>query len=259
MAQPAAEVPARSLDFNEDGCSVRCRLYASNARSLRGLVIYCHGFAGHKETKAAQRMARALMAKKKDWGLLCFDWPCHGQDGRKKLSLSDCLQYLDIVVRQARALWQPEELLACATSFGAYCLLNYLVRYGCPFGRIALRCPAIDMYTLLTGTILPPLELEKLEKGKPAEAGFDRLIRITPEFLAELRENDLRRMDFLPWAEQILILHGTKDEIVPIGSVESFADEQLMEFEPVENADHRFQDPKIMDLAIARILKFYFE
>ena len=55
------------------------------------------------------------------------------------------------------------------------------------------------------------------------------------------------------------ILHGTKDEIVPIGSVESFADEQLMEFEPVENADHRFQDPKIMDLAISRILKFYFE
>ena len=188
MAQPAAEVPARSLDFNEDGCSVRCKLYASNDRSLRGLVIYCHGFAGHKETKAAQRMARALMAKKKDWGLLVFDWPCHGQDGRKKLSLSDCLQYLDIVVRQARALWQPEELLACATSFGAYCLLNYLVRYGCPFGRIALRCPAIDMYTLLTGTILTPQELEKLEKGKPAEAGFDRLIRITPEFLEELRE-----------------------------------------------------------------------
>jgi alpha-beta hydrolase superfamily lysophospholipase len=156
-------------------------------------------------------------------------------------------------------LWQPEELLACATSFGAYCLLNYLVRYGCPFGRIALRCPAIDMYTLLTGTILTPLELEKLEKGKPAEAGFDRLIRITPEFLEELRRADLHQMDFLPWAEQILILHGTKDEIVPIGSVESFADEQLMEFEPVENADHRFQDPKIMDLAISRILKFYFE
>ena len=259
MAQPAAEVPAKYLDFNQDGCSVRCKLYAANPRSLRGLVVYCHGFAGHKETKAAQRMARALMAKKKDWGLLVFDWPCHGQDGRKKLSLADCLQYLDIVVRQAGALWAPERLLACGTSFGGYCLLNYLVARGCPFERIALRCPAIDMYRLLTDTILTPPELEKLEKGKPAEAGFDRLIRITPEFLEELKAADLHQMDFLPWAEQILILHGSKDEIVPIESVRRFADEQLIEFEPVENADHRFQDPKIMDLAIARILKFYFE
>ena len=259
MAQPTAGVPAKYFDINDSGCSVRCKLYTKDIRELRGLVIYCHGFAGHKETKAAERMARALLSKRKDYGLLCFDWPCHGQDGRKKLSLADCVQYLDLVIRYARERWQPEQLLACATSFGAYCLLNYLDRCGNPFDRVALRCPAIDMYELLTDTILTPLELEKLEKGKEAEAGFDRLIRITPSFLEELREADLRKLDFLPYAESILILHGSKDEIVPIESVRSFADEQLIEFEPVENADHRFQDPKIMDLAIARILKFYFE
>ena len=55
----------------------------------------------------------------------------------------------------------------------------------------------------------------------------------------------------------ILILHGTKDEIVPFGAVQRFADENLLDFEPAENAEHLFIDPKIMEKAIIRIADFF--
>jgi hypothetical protein len=55
----------------------------------------------------------------------------------------------------------------------------------------------------------------------------------------------------------MLILHGTKDEVVPFADSQSFADSSLIEFIPVENADHRFQNPKQMDEAIKQIQTFF--
>ena len=113
------------------------------------------------------------------------------------------------------------------------------------------------MHEVITNTIMTAEDLEKLEAGKPALVGFDRKIRIDREFLDDLRRADVTKLDYLDEAEKILIIHGTKDEIVPIGAVKKFADDNLIEFIEAENADHRFQDPKIMDLAIAEIIKFF--
>lgn len=55
----------------------------------------------------------------------------------------------------------------------------------------------------------------------------------------------------------MLIMHGTKDEIVPFADSEKFAGDNVIEFIPVENADHRYIDPKKMDFAIAKILEFF--
>ena len=49
----------------------------------------------------------------------------------------------------------------------------------------------------------------------------------------------------------------TKDEVVPFEDSRMFADNNLIEFIPVEGADHRFQDPKKMDAAIKHIQTFF--
>ena len=67
---------------------------------------------------------------------------------------------------------------------------------------------------------------------------------------------DIRTLDYLDYAEDILILHGTKDEVVSFDAVRDFADNNLIEFVPVENADHRFQDYALMGAAIKRIIEF---
>jgi dipeptidyl aminopeptidase/acylaminoacyl peptidase len=87
--------------------------------------------------------------------------------------------------------------------------------------------------------------------------GFDRKILVGSDFLEDLKCHDIRQLDYLDYAEDILILHGTADEIVPFDSSCSFADNNLIEFIPVENADHRFRDPQKMEFAIKQILSFY--
>ena len=113
------------------------------------------------------------------------------------------------------------------------------------------------MYELLTSVVMTPADLEKLQKGKDALVGFDRKVPVGTAFLEELKGNDIRRLDYLDWAEDILILQGTADDTVSYEEVRNFAEEQLIEFVPVAGADHRFRNPQHMEQAIKKILEFY--
>ena len=101
------------------------------------------------------------------------------------------------------------------------------------------------------------VDLEQLKKGREVAVGFDRKVPVSPAFLRELEENDIRKIDYLDWAEDMLILHGTQDEIVPMQATVDFCEENLIEFIPVEGADHRFRSQRAMDQAIKVILDFY--
>ena len=245
----------KSFHINRAGCSICCRLYAGD-RPIRRLVIFGHGFGGHKDNRAAKRYADYVCAKHRDMAVLCFDWPCHGEDARKKLLLSDCDLYLQCVIDYVREQVPEARLLAYATSFGGSLCLKYIARHGNPFAMTALRCPALPMHQVILHTIITPEEAEKLAKGKEVLVGFVRKIKISPEFLESLRQADVTQMDFTPYRDEILILHGTKDEIVPIGPVEAFAERNRIPFFPIENADHRFVDPGKMQEAIVLIGEF---
>ena len=246
----------KHFDINRSGCSIRSKLYANKPRMIRQIVIFGHGFGGHRDNKAAERFAVKLLAKHKDAGFITFDWPGHGDDGRKNLTLSDCDLYLRLVIEYAKEELGAEEIYGYATSFGGYLFLKYIAEHGNPFRRLALRCPAVNMYESLCSRIMTGGNMENIEKGKPALVGFDRKIRITKEFLEELREADIRKNEYYDYADDILIVHGTKDEIIPFEDSRRFAEDNVIEFIPAENADHRFIDPKIMDLAIHTMIEF---
>ena len=88
------------------------------------------------------------------------------------------------------------------------------------------------------------------------KATFDRKIKISPDFLDSLRNADIRNADYTPWCDDILIIHGTKDEIVPSAEVEMFAAKNSIPFFPIEKADHRFIDTGKMNEAITMIAEF---
>ncbi len=240
---------------NAGGCSIRCKLYAADAAPER-LILYGHGFGGHKDNKAAEHFALRLLEKNRSAALVCFDWPCHGEDVRKVLRLEDCDRYLQTVVGDLRTRFSPRRLDAYATSFGGYLLLKFVSDQANPFEKIALRCPAVCMYKVLNAAIMTEENLRQIEKGKAAQVGFDRKIAVDRVFLESLREADLMQRDFLPLADELLILHGTADEIVPFEDAKRFAENNVIDFIPVEGADHRFQNPKAMELATKEILRF---
>lgn len=247
----------RYFEINESGHNIRCKLYCQDPKAIRRIVLFCHGFGGHKDNGAAEKFAERLTSKYKGAAMVTFNWPSHGDDVKKKLCLEDCSAYLSLVVSHIRQKYQTDDLYCYATSFGGYLALKYINEQGNPFRKIALRCPAVNMYDVLTATIMTSDDLPKLQKGKDIPVGFDRKILIGLPFLEQLRTHDIQTLDFLDYAEDILILHGTADEIVPMEASRAFAENNLIEFLPVSGADHRFRDPAKMEQAIKHILEFY--
>jgi uncharacterized protein len=245
------------FEINKNGHNVRCKLYYGKNSDIEKAVLFVHGFAGHKDNGAAQKFAERLLSKYKGIALITFNLPCHGDDVKKKLTLPDCMTYIYIVADYIKSGLGVREIYSYATSFGGYLVLKYITEHENPFKKIALRCPAVNMAEVLTRSIMKNDELDKLLKGKNVQVGFDRKIEISRQFLSELEESDIQKINYLDYADDILILHGTKDEVVPIEAVRRFADDNLIEFIPVENADHRFQNPACMEIATKKVIDFF--
>ena len=156
----------------------------------------------------------------------------------------------------AREQLHAKQLFAYTVSFGGYITLKYIHDHGSPFDKIILRSPAVNIYEALTTTIMQQEDMEKLQKGKPVSVGFDRKIEVTMGFLEELRQADVQQLEYLDFAEDILVIHGTKDEVVPYAVSAKFADENCIEMVTVEGADHRFQNPNATEQATKAIIAF---
>ncbi len=247
----------RYFNINDAGMSIRCKLYRKDSNDVKTVVLCGHGFGGHKDNRAAERFSKHVLDKNHGVAVMTFNWPCHGDDARKTLRLEECDVYLGAILKWLNARWPDAAVFAYATSFGGYLFLKYISEHGNPFRKVALRCPAVVLYEVLTDAIMTEADLERIGKGKPALVGFDRKVEIDRTFLDSVRETDLMQRDFIPYADDLLILHGTKDEIVPFDAVRTFAENNVIEFEPIENADHRFQSQEKMDLAIAKICAFF--
>ena len=247
--------PYRYFEINTGRENIRCKLYAAGPAPER-VIVFGHGFAGHMDNAACEKFADRVVSKHKDAAVLAFNWPCHGNDVKKKLTLEDCDTYLAAVIRHARETMQVQELCAYGTSFGGYLMLKYIQDHGTPFRRLALRCPAVNMYESLTGRIIRSDEMERLQKGKSVPVGFDRKIEVDRGFLEALRAADVRELSFLDFADDLLIVHGEADEVIPFEESKRFAEDNVIEFVPVPRADHRFRDPKALEAADKAVLAF---
>ena len=245
------------FEINEKGCNIRCKIYYNEKCSHEKAVIFGTGFAGHKDNNAANMFAEKALSKYKNVIVVVFNWPAHADDVRKKLTLEDCNTYLDLVIREVRNMYGAKQLYGYATSFGGYLFLKYISEHENPFRKLALRCPAVNMYNVITHTIVNTDEYDMLMKGKEVKVGFDRKVTITRQLLEDMKANDIRERDYMDHADEILILHGTKDEVVPMKDSVEFSEKNVIELIAVEGADHRFQNPIHMSLANKYVMEFF--
>lgn len=248
----------KNFDINEDGYSVRCRLLTvSKNREFDRVIICTHGFGGSKDNASITKFAEKESAKHKDDAVIAFDWPCHGQDARKKLILEECSHYITLVVNYAKDVLKAKYIYNYSVSLGAFLTLNYIAKKGeNPFTKIALRSPSIKMYELMLKNVNPN-DMSKLKKGKDVMIGFERKMKVDQKFFDDLKAADITKHEYFDWADDIIMLHGTKDSTVPIEDSQAFAENNVIEFIPVENADHPFKNPQYMDLAIHTIIEFF--
>ncbi len=245
------------LHVNGPGHSICCKLYCEDIHKVNRIIMYGHGLAGHKDNKVAEHFAEKVINKHRNVGILTFDLPAHGDDVKHKLTLTDCDTYISLILDYIRNNMGIERIDGYATSFGGYLFLKYTKEHGMPFERMILRCPAVQMRKVVD-FIIPDSEKELLQKGREAKVGFDRKINIDAGFLAELGSNDITEYDYMEWADRIILIHGTKDEVVPIEDTIAFSEENVIELYQVEGADHRFMNPLHLDEANHVIFDFLF-
>ena len=245
----------KAFSIHDDSNNIRCLLYSGDGETKR-VVIYCGGFAGNKATRSDARFAEYMLPKYKDMAVICFDWPCHGEDVRRKLSLADCDSYLGSVIGYANDTLHAASVDCYATSFGAYLALKYCSENGDPFRMIALRSPAVKMYEVIC-SLLTDEDRAQLRKGKEVLVGFDRKIAVGPAFLEELKKADVTANDYSGIADTVLIMHGSNDEVAPFESSRLFAEANGIDFIEFPKADHRFSDQKLMTEAIQYVEAFF--
>lgn len=113
------------------------------------------------------------------------------------------------------------------------------------------------MFDVLTRTIMKNNEPDIVMRGKNVEVGFDRIVIVTSSLLNELNECDICHRDYMNWAEGILILHGTLDEVVPFGADKIFAEDIVIDIIPVLGADHGFQNHAHTSVANKYAMEFF--
>lgn len=250
----------KHFDINRGGYSIRSRLIVNDSdkstRTFDDVVIVTHGFGSSKETAGTLHFGEHLTSKYKGFAVIAFDWPCHGMDARKKLTIEECLTYLTLVTEYAREEMKAKRIYNYSSSFGGYLTLRYLIEKGNPFTKIALRCPAVCMYQSMMSCLTED-DKDKLRKGKEISIGFERKMKVDKAFFEDLKSFDVMDHEYFDFADSMIILHGTKDEMIPMEESRRFAENNVIEFIPVEGANHPFQNPDHMALAIHKIIEFF--
>lgn len=207
------------------------------------IIVAMHGFAGDQESSCIRLLEEQAM--KRGVGLVRFDWPAHGVSPAEdsQLRVEHCLSDLDTVVGWVRKQWPKARLFAFATSFGGYLALLYHHRNRGVFDQLLLRSPAIRMYDVMMDHILDDAAKDELMRKDTITVGFERKIELPEPFLHDLRQNDAFHIWDGERLEEVAIIHGTADDVVPVEDSVAFAQAHRCALHLAPGTDHRYKKP----------------
>ena len=240
---------------SKNNYNISSRLYIPN-EDIDKIVIACHGFGGDKESSAIKYLAETIY--KDNIGLICFDFPGHGQSevNGDKLTISNCINDIEAIETYIKNRFGDKiEINIFATSFGAYITLLKIFTRGTQYNKIILRAPAIKMDEIFKDTLLRE-PFEKFKEKKVTTLGFERKIMISYKFYEDLVNNKI--IDLYNNNQHILIIQGTEDDVAPIKDTKEFLslDPENIELYEIVGADHRMKKDGELGKAINKAYSY---
>ena len=239
--------------LNGSKYQIDCKVW--EPEKIERIIIAIHGFAGDKESGAINILAEKML--KHNTMTVALDLPGHGTsevDG-DLLTLENCIEDIQIVEDTYKQKYPNIKINYFASSFGAYLLLLKLSKEPNNLNKIVLRCPAICMDKIFKNAILKePFHVFK-ERGYTV-VGYERELKVNFSFYKELEENQI----FQKYQEknnQILIIHGDKDDTAPIEDSRRFQKEHDTEMIVIKGADHRFKKEGELEKVVQFAKEFY--
>lgn len=240
---------------SKNNYNISASLYIPN-EDIDKIVIACHGFGGDKESSAIKYLAETIY--KDNIGLICFDFPGHGQSevNGDKLTISNCINDIEAIETYIKNRFGDKiEINIFATSFGAYITLLKIFTRRTQYNKIILRAPAIKMDEIFKDTLLRE-PFEKFKERKVTTIGFERKMLISYEFYEDLAKNKI--IDLYNSNQYILIIQGTEDDVAPIKDTKEFLslDPNNIELYEIDGADHRMKKDGELEKAISKAYSY---
>lgn len=246
---------------SKSGYNIECDEYINSTEGI--IIIAMHGFAGDKNSGCIKKLKQEM--SELNVGLITFDWPSHGESevNGNYLTVNNCLNDLETVYNYVKERNSKSKIIAFSTSFGGYITLLYNIKKEKKFDGIILRAPAIKMYDVLMNNILDNKMLDSLKNNGYFDFGFERIIRVEKKFIMDLKNNNIFDLYKNNLFNNIDIIHGTKDTIVPITDSINFCKDNNFELYKIEDANHRFDIPgqveEVVEIAKNIISKKYID
>lgn len=232
------------FDIKKDNCDIKCRLCYKDIDNIKSIIFSCHGFTGDKDNKTSNMLADYMLNKYDDVAVFSFDLPCHGNDSLQLFDLNTSNDYFDVIIDYLKNDLGVTNIYSQGISLGGYLILKYISEHGNPFKKIALRCPAVNMYDALTNIILTKEQLDLLNDGEVISLGDKKKISFTNDFVNQLRDNNILERNFNDFSKDILIVHGTDDILIDYETDKNFSKKNNITFVGIEGADHGFNNIK---------------
>ena len=222
--------------------NIEADLYLPDNWNKEKLIICCHGFNSGKDSDSYNSICNALL----DNSIACvrFSLPYHAErridvNEAGDFTVENCIEDSELVEKTIRERYPSTKIGLIATSFGGYLTLLRLKRYRHNYFAVILKSPAIRMDEILKYS----LTSEEFEFFKKQGFGFDKNIqkkmKINFSFYEELENN--RIMDNPKYNDDILLYHGTIDELAPFKDSKEFADlNDNTTLVPLEGEHHSF-------------------
>lgn len=226
--------------------TIPCALTVSDDGSPGRVVLGVHGFAGSKDDAIQRDLAEemALFGA----AAIRFDFPAHGENPEKELTLRGCVETLVAVARYAREEYPAvPDLCLFATGFGAYVTLIALPELLKLPGRVklVLQTPSVRMdRTLLAMMGLTSQTLWAMDRYT---LPTPRPLTVTYRFYEELASHSTMAEVPIP----MLILHGQRDAYVAPEDLRMFYDlNDRAELVIFPGVTHQFLEPGAWDMVV---------
>ncbi|MBI3717942.1 MAG: alpha/beta hydrolase [Sphingobacteriales bacterium] len=190
---------AEKLSFKMDGYTIRGFRWNHDAKTERRKVLILHGF--ESTVKNFERYINPLL--KKNYEILAFDAPAHGDSSGKYLNLPIYIKTIEAVINK----YGPVQSFM-AHSFGGMAIIHYLEKHKHNSDyRIALIAPATETITAVN------YFFNFLKLSEDIKSEFNKLIEeragIKPENISIRRAAKHIKAN-------ILWFHDEEDDITPL-------------------------------------------
>lgn len=208
---------------------------------VKKIILTCHGFDSSKDSSSINKIVEGF--SETDIPIISFDWAGHGNNS-EKVTVKNCVNIFKNIENKISNEYPNANIFLYGSSFGAYMILlllseNFVTNLNKKYPFIFLKSPAIKMNEIFKEKLLEE-KIENYKKRGYTIKNRNKRMIIPYEFYEELNEHKIEAQNFINSNQNIMIFHGTKDEIASINDSKKLECDNIKIMELI-GAPHSFK------------------